>query len=50
MPFHEDTATTSIDFPGFAKELYLDVDLLERGLTGIEARRSLERSDAGSAD
>lgn len=42
VPFHEDTVTTSIDFPGFAKELYLDVDLLERGLAGIDSRRSLE--------
>lgn len=41
-PFNEDTVTTAIDFPEFAKELFLDVDLLERGLTGIEARRSLE--------
>lgn len=42
VPFNENTVTTATDFPGYAKELYLDVDLLERGLAGIEARRSLE--------
>jgi hypothetical protein len=40
VPFNEDPVTTAIDFPGFVKELYLGLDPLKRGLTGIEARRS----------
>jgi SAM-dependent methyltransferase len=41
-PFYEDAVTRAPDWPWFARELFLDVDLLERGLADIDARRSLE--------